>query len=226
MKRFFYISFLQIFLSLVLALPASASVNALLYLSPLDQAFSVGKEFVVDVMMNTAGEKVNAIQVYISYPTKMADLMEVNTDSSALKFFVEKKTEGGTLKISGGLPTPGIMGVQKIASIKFKAKVPGVIKMSFTKESVILTDAENKDILDLKSSLSGTFKLVSGVPPTPTPWASPSPDLSAKPTRSPPSQALQSSSSSPWGWIGGIAVIAGTIVGIVIYKKREASQNE
>jgi len=134
------------------------SETATLYFSPPAGTFSQGDNFWITIMVNTKGEAVNALAAYFSYPEDKLEALGVSTAGSVMTIWAEKKAEGGKIEIAGGLPTPGFSGIKKIASVGFKVKVSsGSVNFKFNEDSAVLTDAENKNILNLTYSGQGNY---------------------------------------------------------------------
>jgi hypothetical protein len=154
-----YFVFLILAVSIFINLPKAVSAqSAVLYFSPSDGTFAQGESFWVDIMVNTKGEKVNAVAAYLSYAQDKLEALGVNTAGSIMTIWAEKSVADGKIRISGGLPTPGFSGIQKIASIGFKIKsASGSINLKFSSDSAVLTDVGNKNILSLTASGWGTY---------------------------------------------------------------------
>lgn len=170
--------FFIILAAFVFAQPVSAQ-NATLYFSPSTGTFSEGESFWLTIMVDTKGVAVNAVAAYFSYPEDKLEPLGVNIIGSAMSIFAEKEAKSGRVKIAGGESTPGFSGVKKIASVGFRAKVSsGSVNFKFNEDSAVLTDAENKNILNLSISGQGNYtfkpKVVTPSPVTPPP-VTPSP---------------------------------------------------
>jgi hypothetical protein len=145
--------------------------EATLYFSPAGGTYYQGNSFWLNIMVDTKGQAVNAIGAYFSYPEDKLEPLGVNTAGSVMTIWAEKNAAGGKVEISGGLPTPGFSGIQKIASVGFKVKVSsGSANLKFNADSAVLTDADNKNILNLSTSGQGNYKFSAQVtPPSPEP---------------------------------------------------------
>lgn len=172
--------FFIILAAFVFAQSVSAQ-NATLYFSPSTGTFSEGESFWLTIMVDTKGVAVNAVAAYFSYPEDKLESLGVNITGSAMSIFAEKEAKSGRVKIAGGESTPGFSGVKKIASVGFRAKVSsGSVNFKFSEDSAVLTDAENKNILNLSISGQGnyTFKpKVAAPPPTAPPPTIPPPTI-------------------------------------------------
>ncbi|GEM_PF-5676099 len=171
MRYLFFFSVFLFFGTFSLFSTASAQ-GATLYFVPASSVVSPGQTFRVQVMVDTKGEFVNAIAAYFLYPADKFDAVAVDRTGSAMTLFAEDKALGGRVDISGGTPTPGFSGIQKIASVDFRVKpaAVGVGTLSFLSDAAILRNSDNQNILSLGSSGKATLQI--GPPaggPTPTP---------------------------------------------------------
>jgi hypothetical protein len=166
LKKYFVFLILAVLIFINLPKAVSAE-SAILYFSPSGGTFAQGESFWIDIMVNTKGEKVNAVAAYLNYTQDKLESLGMNTAGSIMTIWAEKSAAGGKIKISGGLPTPGFSGIKKIASIGFKAKsASGSVNLKFSSDSAVLTDVGNKNILSLAASGWGTytFKAQSATP--------------------------------------------------------------
>lgn len=106
---------------------ASAST---LYLSPGSGSVSKGSILTTSLGLNTAGEGVNGISAFLSYP---ADKLEVTSISYGGSFAIaaEGSFGGGSIRISRGSINP-VSGSVNIATINFRAKSEGSATVSIT----------------------------------------------------------------------------------------------
>ena len=181
------------FFSMVLA------QNATLYFVPSSSTVSPGQTLRVTVMADTKGEFVNAVAAYFMYPTDKLDALVVDRTGSVMTLFAEEQASGGRVDISGGTPTPGFFGIQKIASVDFRVKpaATGTATLNFLSDAAILRNSDNQNILSLGSSGKANFQIGQGVPPpvgvpvpTPTPTPTPTPIPTPTPAPQVPSEGL------------------------------------
>src|SRR3989338_911667 len=167
---FFGAALLTIFVFADLTQVANAQ-SAILYFSPANASFQQGESFWLNIMVDAKGKNVNAIAAYFAYPEDKLESLGVNTAGSVMSIWSEKNAGSGKVAISGGLPTPGFSGIQKVASVGFKTKVSsGSVSLKFGSDSAVVTDADNKDILSLTLSGAGNYSFkTKSLVPTPTP---------------------------------------------------------
>lgn len=139
---------------------APESPVAFLYLSPKEGRYSVGDEFAVNVLINTAGSDVVATAAYLSFNKSAMQAISIDTSDSAFIMDAEKEVnnEQGKIKITIGKPTPGVRGnAAKVATIHFKAlektnPLLENISFDFTKGSslystIIIDDKKGTNVL-------------------------------------------------------------------------------
>jgi len=156
----FLISF---FLFLFIAQPTKAST---LYLSPATTNIPQGSTVSVSVGINTAGESVNGVSAYLSYP---ADKLEVAWISYGSRFDLaaEGTYGGGSIRISRG-SINGVVGNVTVATIGFKGKAQGAATVSFIGGSGAPRTSDSSDSLILGGSTGGTFTIGEPLKVTPT----------------------------------------------------------
>lgn len=147
-----------------LAPEATAST---LYLSPGSINIPQGSTVSVSVGINTAGESVNGVSAYLSYP---ADKLEVAWISYGSRFDIaaEGVYGGGSIRISRG-SISGVVGSVNIATVGFKGKQQGTATVAFVGGSAAPRSSDSSDSLNLGSSAGGTYTITAPQPITPTP---------------------------------------------------------
>lgn len=161
LKNKYLISILGFFIcGIAFSAPSLAkdpSSGAILYFSPSSGRFSPGEEFWVDVMVNSGTEYVNAAATYFTYPADKVRVTDISREGSVMTLFTEQDPGSGMAKISGGKPTPGFSGINKIASVGFRASEGGDISFVFTPNSAVLTDRGNRNIIDYSNLEEGKY---------------------------------------------------------------------
>ncbi|MCH7605300.1 hypothetical protein IID24_04925 [Patescibacteria group bacterium] len=139
---------------------ATAQEASILYFSTDSQIITQGEIFEVDIMVSSGRTYVNAIGAYFSYPDEKLEVVDIYTSESALLFFVKKDARAGKVEIIGGQPTPGIIGVNKIATVKFRVKAnSGAVTLAFGEGSAVFTNETNLDILDASLLEQGNYTI-------------------------------------------------------------------
>ena len=118
---------------------ASNISAATLKLVPDSGTFAKGTTLNVEIYVNTKGERINAVQTDVFYPSDKLQFVGINTSGSVLEIFAEQYSTYNTVTISGGVPSPGFVGNKFIGSINFKVlQELGVASLNFGDNSVVL----------------------------------------------------------------------------------------
>ena len=133
--------------SIVLSGSAFAST---LHLSPSSSTVGVGSTMSVQVRLNTAGESVNGISAYLSYPADKLDVAWISY-GSAFSIAAEGAYGGGGIRISRG-NISGVSGNLLIATIGFRGKAQGSGTVSFIGGSAAPRASDSSDSLNLGGS--------------------------------------------------------------------------
>ena len=162
MKKFAITFFL--FLVFCFVLPKGVFA-ANLWLSPVSGSYAKGSTLKVNIGVDTKGEKVNAVQANLTYPSDKLQFTSVSTGGSALTIIAEKTGGGGYVKLGGGTPTPGIVGSKYLGAAYFKVLVDsGSGSISFAGDSAVVRDSDNANVLSAKST--ATFSFSASLPGT------------------------------------------------------------
>jgi len=141
--------------------------KATLSIFPNEATYKAGEEFPVNIYLNTKGNKVVAVAVYLSYDPSHFQAISVTTTGSVFGAGYEiinyngsaSHVPTGTIEIVKASPSPGIETANGlVATIKFKALTPisptnDNITFNFTApyassdSDVILDDGQGTDIL-------------------------------------------------------------------------------
>jgi hypothetical protein len=137
--------------------------SASLYLSPYSGAFFVGNTFDVSVFVNTEENNINAVEVNLKFPPELLQVTSPTANFSFISIWADQPSysnKEGIISFKGGVPNPGIKtSAGLISTITFRAKAPGVAKISFLDSSqVLLSDGKGTNIL--KSTANGEYNLV------------------------------------------------------------------
>lgn len=196
--------FKKICLSLILVFSFLVFVPSVfastLYLSPGSTNISQGSTVSVSIGINTAGESVNGVSAYLSYP---ADKLEVASISYGGSFSIaaEGSYGGGGIRISRG-SISGVVGNVNVATVGFRGKSRGTATVSFIGGSAAPRTSDSSDSLSLGASTGGTYKIAAGssVTTTVTPSAAPTPKDSSAPVIKDIKVSLVSTTSAAISW--------------------------
>lgn len=87
-----------------------------------------GQEFLAEVLVNTEGEQVNAIEGALFLPDSLVEVVDIQDGQSVINFWVEKPQRLGSEKIVfSGITPGGFTGdAQPLVSLLLRAKEPGL----------------------------------------------------------------------------------------------------
>ena len=176
--------------------------SAKLLLQPSSSSYAIAEEFWLDIMVDTGTTNVNAVAAHIKYPTNLVEPLKVNMQGSVLTLIAESIAQDGMIKISGGKASPGFQGMHKLGSVGFRVKQTGTLTLSFSSESAIMTNNDNKNILNLNSSTKGVYTL-----------GNPSPQAQQQPSQ----PSSQNSQNSDYSKSFFLVIILTALSAVVIY---------
>lgn len=112
-----------------------------------DPAITITKENQVtefSVILDTDNQKVNAVEILLSYPTDSFEFIKIDDSDSAFAIKAEASNKDGKITISRGSVEP-VTGKQLIAKLVLKAKTAtGEGEIKILDESKVLAVAENQ----------------------------------------------------------------------------------
>ena len=152
----------KIIFSAVIALAVflpSQLLAATLSIRPATATYSIGGSFVVDVVVDSADQALNAVSGQLSFPVALLDVVSISKAGSILSYWVKEPVAGmGVVDFEGIVPNPGYKGSGgKVVTINFRAKQLGQAPVNFIAGSVLANDGAGTNILtDLRG---GTFNL-------------------------------------------------------------------
>ncbi len=184
MKRKFVFGLALVFLFLTSFASAALAADASLSLSPKTKTVEVGDNLAVDVNLDTDGAAVSSVDVVLNYPTTKLEYIKTTATTSFPNVSVQDSPKG-TLHINLTTSSGTFTGVDKIATITFKALATGQAPVTFvftqgsTDDSNVTSN--NQDILATVSG--GTYTITtSSTSSLSTASASPTSSASATPT--------------------------------------------
>ena len=132
------------------------------------------------VNVNTGGQAINAAVSQINFDNQKLDIVSVGYSQSIFNLWTDEPSysnAAGTVRFSGGLPSPGFTGVSgAIVRMTFRSKAAGQAAIAFTSGSVLANDGKGTNILD---NLKGAFFTIIAAVESAKPPAAPSPTPSA-----------------------------------------------
>ncbi len=146
--------------AIFVAISSTSADDTVFYFDPARKTLAAGDMFWVDIMIDAKNDSINAVAAYVTYAPNELEVLQIKTTESVIPIVVEQNIKDGQVEISGGKPTPGFSGKQKIASIQLRMKSKGgTATLRFSSHSAALTNSENKNILNLQSSGQGIYTI-------------------------------------------------------------------
>ena len=106
--------------AIFVAISLTSADDTILYFNPKHKTLAAGDTFWVDIMINAKNDYINAVAAYIAYSPDEVEILQIKPTESVIPLVVEQNIKDGQVEISGGKPTPGFSGKQKIASIQLR----------------------------------------------------------------------------------------------------------
>jgi len=156
--QFLIFNFLIVAVLIILFFPLSAR-SAMLYLIPQSQIVYQGDSFIVEVRINTEDEEINAVEIGLTFPADLLEVVDFSKGNSILTLWpAEPKIQEGEISFLGGVPG-GFNGEGLLAKINFFRKETGKSEISFKEDSkVLLNDGKGTPA---KLSLSeGNYEII------------------------------------------------------------------
>jgi len=184
---------------LALSLAAPAAVQAAtMYFSPTSGSYAVGDTVVVEVMVDSPDQAMNAASGTITFPEDKLEFQSVTKDGTILDYWtVEPDFAAGRGSFEGLVFNPGYQGSGgDILQLRFRAKSPGAASLVFASFSVLANDGQGTNIL--KSVGRSTYIISGAAAQPPAPEPGPGAEPAGKPAVKPqPSQAVVTSPTHP-----------------------------
>ena len=133
--------------------------GATLYLTPQSQTVYQGDSFIVEVRINTEDEEINAVEVGLTFPGDLLEVVDFSKGNSILQLFAtEPKIQNGEISFLGGVPG-GFNGEGLLAKISFLGKEIRKSKISFKETSQVLLNDGKGTPAEL-TLLEGNYEII------------------------------------------------------------------
>jgi hypothetical protein len=116
------------------------SAASTLFLTPVKE--KSGDSLTLDLVVDPAGEEINAVSTEISFPADKLSLENLSKANSFCSFFVEEKIDNalGKIKISCVAPYPGTDRMSNVVSLTFQEIGTGPAALSLSSASLVLAN--------------------------------------------------------------------------------------
>lgn len=142
--------------------PLTASAGALL-LSPTSGTFTVGSTFDVQILLDTEGKSVNALDVDLRFPPDKLQLVSPHTDVSVISLWTSQpqfNNQTGRVRLQGGIPRGINVNSALVATLTFRVRAVGTAILNFSDLSkVLLNDGLGTDDLSRQENAVYTLML-------------------------------------------------------------------
>lgn len=148
---------------------AQISHAATLRVNPNTGVYTVGAPFTVSVVLNTAGQSVNAADGQLTFNPKEMQVVSVTRTGSIFSLWTEEPTfsnAAGTISFGGGSPAGYKGAAGTVFRITLRALGAGTPKINFKSGSVLAADGLGTNIL---TSMNGGAYTISAVTNEPEP---------------------------------------------------------
>lgn len=138
MKNYFNYILVLIFAFLIPVFSFASSVS----LESSKNAFASSEDFLVELVLDSKGENVNAVEGSVIFPNEFLELKEIRDGNSIINFWIEKPKVSGIGKVSFSGMTAGGISSNKafIFSMIFHPKKDGAGNISFEDLKVLKND--------------------------------------------------------------------------------------
>ena len=120
--------------------PKEASIGA-----PMPVA-ETGHRVKLPIVINTAGQTINAAQIYLKFDPKVVQVESVSKEGSFFTLWVTDQpkfdNKSGHISFAGGIFTPGFHGQGQVGSVTLVAKSATKSQLTFTNTQVLLNDGQ------------------------------------------------------------------------------------
>lgn len=118
----------------------------------------IGSNITLDILLNSSEVAANAVQGTIRFSPNLLTLVDLNTKSSLIQFWVQepvKNNVSGLISFEGAILNPGYLGrAGKILELTFGCRQEGAASITFTTGSVLANDGRGTNILDKLSGIN------------------------------------------------------------------------
>ena len=177
MKKFLLSFCILIFAFCIFAIKANA---ATLSFGPASGAFTINTTFDVSIFLDTQGEEVNAIEVYLKFPTDKLQLISPSIGQSIVDIWLTPpkfNNQTGVVELRGGVPGGVNVSNGLLTKLTFRARGVGLVPLRFLEESrIFLNDGLGTDAL--RHTESAVYQILLPAPAGPTVTSSTHPEQS------------------------------------------------
>jgi len=158
--NFFLILFL-LPITLLLSVPNKVRA-ATISISPASNIFSVDSTFDAQIMLDTEGQSINAVDIYIIFPADIVQVISPTMGKSAINIWtspIKYDNQKGEIILRGGIPEGINTSHSLISTISFRVRQAGTATIKFQGDSkVLLNDGRGTDVL--RNTQSAVYEFI------------------------------------------------------------------
>ncbi len=131
-------------------------------LSPTTGTFTIGSTFNVQILLNTDGKSVNALDIDIRFPPDKLQLVSPKASVSIISVWTSQpvyNNQTGTIRLQGGIPRGINVDNALVGTLTFRAKAAGNAIVRFADGSKILLN-DGLATNDLRKQVDAVYTLV------------------------------------------------------------------
>lgn len=146
---------------LFIFVPTYFASAASLTIEPSHGSVVVGGTFDVSIYLDTEGESINALDIFLQFPPEKLQMVSPATGNSIVGVWTSQprfNNQDGTVRLQGGVPRGINVSRGLVATLTFRARGVGNAVIKFGAESKILAnDGRGTDVLE--QTQNGVFEL-------------------------------------------------------------------
>lgn len=144
-----------------------AAMAATLSITPDTGVYTVGQTFTARVVVNTAGEAINAADARLTFDPSQLSVVSVNDAGSVFNLWAEEPTvSGNAVTFSGGAPRGYSGSSGTIMTMTVRVVSAGTGRLTFQDGSVLAADGAGTNVLSNMNGASYTVQAPSSAPET------------------------------------------------------------
>ncbi len=158
-------------LAIILAgIAFSGTANAaVISLSPASGTFHVGGTFEAQILLDTEGESVNALDMHLLFPPDKLQVVSSGAGKSIVDIWTSTPrfdNQQGKISLSGGIPNGTLVNKGLIATIVFRVRQVGSAAVRFSDDTrILLNDGKGTDTL--RKTQGAVYQIVLPAPAGP-----------------------------------------------------------
>ncbi len=147
--------FLPALMTVFFALLSGGASAATMTLNPSGQNFPIGQEFLVDLIIDSENQNINAAQAVISFPKNIIEFVSIDRSKSVFGFWVEDPAvSNSSISFIGGASQNLSGHSLSVFTMKFKTVGSGKADFSISDAIVTASDGQGTNVLSSTKTAS------------------------------------------------------------------------